>query len=144
MLLRLSSTYASRCWCLRVMTSSIIPPRPCRASGVFRSHGGTRQFFRWCLFSGKSQLEWMMTEGQPYFRLFQASPIFQHDVFPLSVGKILGPMTTRSNWLMLDQRRDGGKVPPEELCNSLKMFFGWWFGTSLLFSHILGIIIPID
>ena len=21
---------------------------------------------------------------------------------------------------------------------------GWWFGTSILFSHILGIIIPID
>lgn len=25
-----------------------------------------------------------------------------------------------SNWLLLDQRRDGGKVPPEELCNGFE------------------------
>ena len=37
-------------------------------------------------------------------------------------------------------------APPADLKNltCFSMFSGWWFGTSILFSHILGIIIPID
>ena len=58
-------------------------------------------------------------------------------------------------------RRKHGGFQQEQICSNLKemeiqpkgqkvelhkehYISGWWFGTSILFSHILGIIIPID
>ena len=40
------------------------------------------------------------------------------------------------------ERQRTGKL--EDKGADLQTLAGWWFGTSILFSHILGIIIPID
>ena len=36
------------------------------------------------------------------------------------------------------------RVNSSQLIDHYEILSGWWFGTSVLFSHILGIIIPTD
>ena len=56
----------------------------------------------------------------------------------------VGPTTPQASSTSHCRYRGGDPVPRRSVVWFGGTMAGWWFGTSILFSHILGIIIPID